>query len=146
MKILVTGGTGYIGSHTCVELIEAGHEPIVIDNLCNSNSESLNRVKLITGKDVVFYEGDVRDAALLDVHILTGRTHQIRVHMQSIHHPLAGDSIYGLSKGGIRVPRLMLHAHTLDFTHPRTGQRLHFVAEPPKEYLAAVDRLRVKKR
>ena len=45
MKVLVTGGAGYIGSHTCVELIEAGHEPVIIDNLCNSNSESLNRVK-----------------------------------------------------------------------------------------------------
>ena len=66
MKVLVTGGAGYIGSHTCVELIEAGHEPIVIDNLCNSNSESLNRVKMITGKEVPFYEGDVRDEALLN--------------------------------------------------------------------------------
>ena len=66
MKVLVTGGTGYIGSHTCVELIEAGHEPVVIDNLCNSNPESLNRVKMITGKDVPFYEGDVRNETLLN--------------------------------------------------------------------------------
>ena len=65
MKILVTGGAGYIGYHTCVELIENGYEPIVIDNLCNSNPESLNRVATITGKTVPFYEGDVRDAALL---------------------------------------------------------------------------------
>jgi len=88
---------------------------------------------------------NLRDAALLNVHILTGRTHQIRVHMQSIHRPLAGDSIYGLSKGGVRVPRLMLHAYTLDFTHPRTGERLHFVAEPPKEFADAVEKLRIKK-
>jgi len=66
MKVLVTGGAGYIGSHTCVELIEAGHEPVVIDNLCNSNPESLNRVKMITGKEVPFYEGDVRDESLLN--------------------------------------------------------------------------------
>ena len=66
MKILVTGGAGYIGSHTCVELIEAGQQPVVIDNLCNSNPESLNRVKMITGKEVPFYEGDVRDEALLN--------------------------------------------------------------------------------
>ena len=66
MKVLVTGGAGYIGSHTCVELIEAGHEPIVIDNLCNSNPESLNRVKMITGKEILFYEGDVRDENLLN--------------------------------------------------------------------------------
>ena len=66
MKVLVTGGAGYIGSHTCVELIEAGHEPVVIDNLCNSNPESLNRVKMITGKEVPFYEGDVRNEVLLN--------------------------------------------------------------------------------
>ncbi len=66
MKVLVTGGAGYIGSHTCVELIEAGYTPIVIDNLSNSNSESLNRVKQITGKEVQFYEGDVRDEAILE--------------------------------------------------------------------------------
>ena len=66
MKVLVTGGAGYIGSHTCVELIEAGHEPVVIDNLRNSNSESLNRVKMITGREVPFYEGDVRNEELLD--------------------------------------------------------------------------------
>ncbi|MBE7037177.1 MAG: UDP-glucose 4-epimerase GalE, partial [Ruminococcaceae bacterium] len=65
MKVLVTGGAGYIGSHTCVELIEAGHEPIVIDNLCNSCEESLHRVKMITGYDVPFYKGDVRDEGLL---------------------------------------------------------------------------------
>ena len=66
MNVLVTGGAGYIGSHTCVELIEKGHTPIVIDNLCNSNPESLKRVEKITGKAVAFYEGDVRDEAVLD--------------------------------------------------------------------------------
>ncbi|MBR2080458.1 MAG: UDP-glucose 4-epimerase GalE [Oscillospiraceae bacterium] len=66
MKILVTGGAGYIGSHTCVELIEAGFEPVVIDNLCNSSAESLRRVEEITGKPVPFYCGDVRDTELLD--------------------------------------------------------------------------------
>ena len=65
MKVLVTGGAGYIGSHTCVELIEAGHTPIVIDNLRNSNPKSLQRVKEITGQEITFYEGDVRDEALL---------------------------------------------------------------------------------
>ena len=66
MKVLVTGGAGYIGSHTCVELLQAGHEPVVIDNLCNSNPESLRRVKMITGKEVPFYQGDVRDEVLLN--------------------------------------------------------------------------------
>ena len=59
MNVLVTGGAGYIGSHTCVELIEAGHTPIVIDNLSNSNPESLHRVAEITSKTVEFIEGDV---------------------------------------------------------------------------------------
>ena len=65
MKILVTGGAGYIGSHTCVELLESGYEVVVIDNLCNSNPISLDRVEELTGKKVKFYEGDVRDEALL---------------------------------------------------------------------------------
>ena len=66
MNVLVTGGAGYIGSHTCVELIETGHTPIVVDNLYNSSAKSLERVKEITGVSVKFYEGDVRDEALLN--------------------------------------------------------------------------------
>ena len=65
MNILVTGGAGYIGSHTCVELLEKGYEVVVIDNLCNSNPESLHRVQELTGKTLKFYEGDVRDEAVL---------------------------------------------------------------------------------
>ena len=65
MNVLVTGGAGYIGSHTCVELLECGYGVVVVDNLCNSNPESLRRVKEITGKDFKFYEGDVRDEALM---------------------------------------------------------------------------------
>jgi len=84
---------------------------------------------------------NLKNAALLDVHILTGRTHQIRVHMASLHHPVAGDPIYG-AKNGVKVPRLMLHAHTLSFDHPRTGERLHFKAEPPAEFAEAVRKLR----
>lgn len=66
MNVLVTGGAGYIGSHTCVELIEAGYQPIVIDNLCNSSAKSLQRVQQITGGQIPFYQGDVRDEALLN--------------------------------------------------------------------------------
>ena len=66
MKVLVTGGAGYIGSHTCVELIESGYTPIVVDNLCNSSAKSLQRVKEITGQEITFYQGDVCDEALLD--------------------------------------------------------------------------------
>ncbi len=65
MNILVTGGAGYIGSHTCVELLELGYGVVVVDNLCNSNPRSLERVEELTGKSVKFYQGDVRDEALL---------------------------------------------------------------------------------
>lgn len=61
MAILVTGGAGFIGSHTCVELINAGYDVVVVDNLSNSCEESLERVKKITGKDVKFYEADIVD-------------------------------------------------------------------------------------
>jgi UDP-glucose 4-epimerase len=61
MKILVTGGAGYIGSHTCVELLENGYEVIVVDNLCNSKEESLRRVQKITGKSLTFHRVDLLD-------------------------------------------------------------------------------------
>lgn len=65
-KILVTGGAGYIGSHTCVELLQAGHEVVVLDNLSNSAEESLNRAQQLAGKTLSFVEGDIRDASILD--------------------------------------------------------------------------------
>ena len=65
MNVLVTGGAGYIGSHTCLELLEKGYGVVVIDNLCNSNPKALDRVRELAGKDLKFYEGDVRDATLL---------------------------------------------------------------------------------
>lgn len=66
MNVLVTGGAGYIGSHTSVELLNAGHGVVCIDNLLNSKYEAVKRVEKITGKKVKFYEGDIRDKALLD--------------------------------------------------------------------------------
>ena len=66
MNVLVTGGAGYIGSHTCVELLERGYGVIVADNLVNSSAKSLERVQQITGKSLDFYEIDVRDRAALD--------------------------------------------------------------------------------
>ncbi|KEI73143.1 UDP-glucose 4-epimerase GalE [Endozoicomonas elysicola] len=65
-KILVTGGAGYIGSHTCVELLNDDYEIIVLDNLSNSSEESLRRVQEITGKTVEFVKGDIRDPELLN--------------------------------------------------------------------------------
>ena len=63
MAVLITGGAGYIGSHTCVELLNAGKEIVVIDNFCNSSAKSCDRVKEITGKDFPVIECDIRDAA-----------------------------------------------------------------------------------
>ena len=66
MRILVTGGAGYIGSNTCLELLNQGHEVVVADNLCNSCEEALNRVKELTGKDLTFYKVDLLDKEGLD--------------------------------------------------------------------------------
>ncbi|CNK30670.1 UDP-galactose-4-epimerase [Yersinia enterocolitica] len=66
MYVLVTGGSGYIGSHTCVQLIEAGYKPVVLDNLCNSKSSVLARINSLSGYTPELYQGDVRDRALLD--------------------------------------------------------------------------------
>lgn len=61
MSILITGGAGYIGSHTCLELLNAGYDVVVVDNLCNSHEEALHRVKNLTGKELAFYPVDIRD-------------------------------------------------------------------------------------
>ena len=73
-NILVTGGAGYIGSHTCVELLNAGHDVIVLDNLSNSSEESLRRVRALTSKKLDFVEGDILDQQILDPIF---RTHKI---------------------------------------------------------------------
>lgn len=70
------------------------------------------------------------DRTLLDVHIITGRTHQIRVHMSSIGHPVLGDPLYG-TRNMPKAERLMLHAYSLEFTHPITGERMRFTAPCP---------------
>lgn len=66
MKILVTGGNGYIGSHTCVELLNNGYEVVILDNFSNSKRENLSKIKQITGKDFTFYEGNMIDEDILD--------------------------------------------------------------------------------
>ena len=60
-KILITGGAGYIGSHTCLELLQAGLELVVVDNLCNSKQVALNRVEAICGQRIAFHHADIRD-------------------------------------------------------------------------------------
>lgn len=71
---------------------------------------------------------------LLDVHILTGRTHQIRVHLKSIGHPVCGDELYGNGRG-VKVPCLMLHAYSLCFEHPKTKDKMMFTAQLPDDFL-----------
>lgn len=66
MKILVTGGNGYIGSHACVELLNNGYEVVILDNFSNSKRENLSKIKQITGKDFTFYEGNMIDEGILD--------------------------------------------------------------------------------
>lgn len=95
MNILVTGGAGYIGSHTCVALLEAGHEVIVADNLCNSKVESIDRIKEITHKEVTFYKIDVTEEAALEKvfanHKIDGVIHfaGLKAVGESVEKPLA---------------------------------------------------------
>lgn len=85
----------------------------------------------------------LKGAAYLDVHLLTGRTHQIRVHMHSIGHPLLGDRIYAPNiKTSVHIPRLMLHAYSLSFTHPTTGERVQMTAPLPEKFEVTLEKLR----
>ena len=81
--ILLTGGAGYIGSHTLVELLERNYNVVVVDNFSNSCGEALERVRKITGKDFRFYEADVRDKAALDK-IFTGNTIDWVIHFAGL--------------------------------------------------------------
>lgn len=81
---------------------------------------------------------------LIEAKLETGRTHQIRVHMMSIKHPLLGDSLYGPEKNRLGATRQMLHAATLGFDHPRTGEELVFECDPPEDFTAVLNKLRVK--
>lgn len=83
MKILVTGGAGYIGSHTCVELLELGYEVVVVDNFINSKKDVIDKIKLITGRDVIFYEGNVQDEDLL-VKIFTEHKIEVVIHFAGL--------------------------------------------------------------
>ncbi len=90
MTILVTGGAGFIGSHTVVQLLEAGYNVAVLDNLSNASPTSLERVVTITGKSPVFYEGDIRDRSLLQ-HIFA--THKISTVMHFAGLKAVGESV-----------------------------------------------------
>lgn len=83
MSILVTGGAGYIGSHTCVELIESGYDVVVLDNLSNSSKESLKRVEEITGAKIKFYEGNILDRDILN-HIFNNEKIEACIHFAGL--------------------------------------------------------------
>ena len=83
MHILVTGGTGFIGSHTCVSLIAAGHDVTIIDDLSNSRPEVVDRIEQIAGKRPAFVEGDVRDRALLG-QVFKARTVDAVIHFAGL--------------------------------------------------------------
>jgi UDP-glucose 4-epimerase len=103
VKILVTGGSGYIGSHTCVELIKAGHKVIVVDNLSNSSSESLSRVEKLTGASIPFYKVDVRNKESLthvfEQHSIDGVIHfaGLKAVGESVERPI---EYYDTNVGG----------------------------------------------
>ncbi len=80
-------------------------------------------------------------ATLIEARLLTGRTHQVRVHMASLGHPILGDSLYGST---MKAPRLMLHAATLDFLHPVSEKKLKFHSKPPKDFQVVLERLQKK--
>jgi len=79
-----------------------------------------------------------KDAALVECRLETGRTHQIRVHLASIGHPVVGDAQYGGVRAALRAARPMLHARQLGFAHPRTGERCDFTSELPTDFATLV--------
>ena len=115
MKVFVTGGTGFIGSHTCVELLNAGHEVVVVDNLCNSSKESLRRVKKITGKDIKFYKADIRDEKKLDRIVAAEAPFDATIHFAALK--AVGESVqlplkyYQNNLGGTFTLLKVLAAH-----------------------------------
>jgi len=90
MRILVTGGAGYIGSHTCVELLQAGYEITVVDNLCNSKEEALRRVQEISGRSLDFHRVDLRDRAGLEA-VFAAQQFEAVVHFAGLKAP--GESV-----------------------------------------------------
>jgi len=103
MKILVTGGAGYIGSHTCVELINSGYDVVVVDNLLNSSLESIKRVEKLTNYNIVFYKIDIRNKVLLEKvfkeHRIDGVIHfaGLKAVGESVEKPI---EYYGINVGG----------------------------------------------
>jgi len=126
--ILVTGGTGYIGSHACVALAQAGHELLILDNLCNSRAGVVDRLQSLCGKRPGFVEGDIRDTTLLDNlfarHPISAVMHfaGLKAVGESVQKPLEyyDNNVHGRRKtcwrrlsGLTRTPRLRERLHPL---------------------------------
>jgi len=117
MKILVTGGAGYIGSHTCIELLAANHEVVVVDNLSNSSEESLRRVEKIANKKVTFINADIRDESALDEAFSQHKVDAV-IHFaglkavgESTQEPL---KYYDNNVNGSRVLLQVMHKHNVN--------------------------------
>ena len=115
MKVFVTGGAGFIGSHTCVELLAAGHEVVVVDNLCNSSRESLRRVERIAGRKVRFHKADIRDERRLERIVAEEGPFDATIHFAALK--AVGESIqiplkyYANNLGGTFTLLKVLAAH-----------------------------------
>ncbi len=114
MKVLVTGGAGYIGGHTCVELLNAGHEVVVIDNFVNSKPEALDNIRKITGRDLAFYKADLRDREavrrIFGEHQIDAAIHfaGLKAVGESVHKPM---EYYDNNLGGFFVLAEEMAAH-----------------------------------
>ena len=114
MKVLVTGGAGYIGGHTCVELLNAGHEVVVIDNFVNSKPEALDNIRRITGRDLAFYKADLRDREavrrIFEEHQIDAAIHfaGLKAVGESVHKPM---EYYDNNLGGFFVLAEEMAAH-----------------------------------
>ena len=114
MKVLVTGGAGYIGGHTCVELLNAGHEVVVIDNFVNSKPEALDNIRKTTGRDLAFYKADLRDREavrrIFEEHQIDAAIHfaGLKAVGESVHKPM---EYYDNNLGGFFVLAEEMAAH-----------------------------------
>ncbi|KHF27266.1 UDP-glucose 4-epimerase [Anoxybacillus sp. BCO1] len=135
MAILITGGAGYIGSHTCVELLNAGYEVIVLDSLSNSKAESLKRVKEITGKELKFYKTDLLNRRELEmvfienhidtvIHIagLKAVSESIKVPLRYYHNNIIGTLILCEVMQNMALRKLYLVLRLRSMVYPSVCQ------------------------
>lgn len=116
MRILLTGGAGFIGSHTAVEMTKSGHEVVIYDNFCNSDASVLERLEEILGKPVTFEEGDIRDYSRMHEVL---KKHQIEAVVHFAGLKAVGETV--------RVLRQQYHRNNYAFTcHERSRHQTHY--------------------